>query len=96
MIALSITSASQRFQGGSLEPPHDEVVEVREAVGLGPQANTPRLAEGLVSRLEELSPIECYRELLALDAQRQGLPAAVRHWHVDAGELLAAAIDHPV
>ena len=69
---------------------------MREAVGLGPQADAPGSAEGPVGRLEEFSPIERYGEPLALDAQRQDLPAAVRHRHVDPGELLAMAIDNPV
>src|SRR5262245_1749218 len=78
---------------GRLFGPIHEIVELRDAVRLGPDIDFPRLLERLVVPLEGLLAVECDREMTRLELDAERVPLARRHGHSRPLLLGTAAVD---
>src|SRR5258706_11524919 len=80
--------SSQRLDG--------ELIEVRDAVGLGPQRDLAGVDERRIGRAEQRLVVEPKRERGGFAADRHLVPLARRHREGLAGKLLAPTLDRAV
>src|SRR3954466_13305702 len=85
-----------RMRSGSAQGLDLQAIEMRRAVGLGPQPDPAWLGEAAVHRGEQLAAIEGDRQPVALDAQAQRLPSLTRYPNLDARNLGAAPVHDAV
>src|SRR5262245_23408594 len=82
-----------RIRRGRLFGPIHEIVELRDAVRLRPDADFPRVLERFVVPLEGFLTIEYDREMICLELDAERVPLVGRHGHPGALLLGTAAVD---